>query len=105
MKLKTLKDFIKPLQKCVKDNEKDKTIEGITLWTGAFYSIDTLVKLKKEAIKWVKELKRIEKRDYGWYCPRCEVGWHDKEKNYCWDCELKANILIDFFNITEEDLE
>ena len=84
MKLKTLKDF--------EDGWKD-------------YDKLFIKKLKQEAIKWIKELQRIEKRSCGYYCPRCEVGWSDNQQNYCWDCGLKISWIKHFFNITSEDLK
>ena len=57
---------------------------------------------KQWAIAVVKELRRVEKKDYGWYCPRCEVGFQNPKHNYCWDCILIANFLIERFELTEE---
>jgi len=92
-KLKTLKDLEAPVQ-----------IEKLE------YAVIRSNKLREEAIKWIKAMKKVEDNDWD----EEEKEWKEDPKNYFELDGLKhqainihpaINIMTEFFNITEEDLK
>ena len=73
--------------------------------------IPDIQELKQEAIKWIKELK--SKDGKGWYCLNCQSNNEcNEEHNQIYSSNYDGenisgaiNMLIHFFNITEEDLQ
>lgn len=84
MKLKTLKDF---------------EVRYVDDLTSMRYEVIKKSKLKAEAIKWVKEILRIEK-ERGNYIKGSKNNSHINPRN-----AGKIRFIKEFFNITEEDLK
>ena len=62
--------------------------------------------LKREAVKWVKELEKIECTNHHRFCPYCEESCEGKHS--CQDEDeaiAKIEFIKDFFNLSDEDLE
>lgn len=74
-----------------------KTLKDIDKELDSWYDRSTadfvLIKLKEEAIKWIKDLEDNYYVDYD--CPRC-----DEQTQY-----IVADWIKHFFNITDKDLK
>ena len=91
MKLKTLKDLNKKIHKNWHSKNKRGAYQDEKCTEDNCPITDCLVELKEEAVKWVKK------------CPYLNV-YNYMANEYPLRCSV-CLMMIDFFNITEEDLK
>ena len=87
---------------------KPKTLEGID--ASARMQITALAELKREAIKWIKELRgSLDSDNEGFYCLGGKHSILDDElfESYCEYTDITGTIkwIKCFFNISEEELK